>query len=140
VPLIVRIPGVPSAYVRARRIAVDIVPTVLDLFGLPTPEPRGRDFVSGRSLVPDLLAPDADSAARPVLVDMSEGPHNAERQAYFDGDYKVIASNGRPLGLYDLAKDPGETNDLLGNDAVAGPVLAHFRAFRRTVRSIDPRR
>jgi len=140
VPLIVRVPGVPSAHVRARRSAVDIVPTVLDLFGLPTPEPRGRDFVSGRSLVPDLLAPDTDSAARPVLVDMSEGPHNAERQAFIDGDYKVIASNGRPLGLYDLAKDPGETNDLLGNDAVAGPVLAHFRAFRRTVRSIDPRR
>lgn len=141
VPLVVYVPGIVPGHVHARRSAVDIVPTVLDLFGLPPPEPNGRDFISGVSLLPDLVAADRSHLdERPVLVDMSEGPHNAERQAFYDAQYKIIASNGRPIGLYDLEKDPGETTDLLGNAALANPVISRFKAFRRTLRTVPPRR
>jgi arylsulfatase A-like enzyme len=140
VPLVVRVPGVAAGHVETRRSAIDLVPTILELFGLPVPERAAEDFVSGVSLMPDLLSRSGSGPEpRPVLVDMSEGPNNAERQAFFDGAYKVIASNGRPIGLYDLERDPGETKDLLG-DAATDSILARFKAFRRTLRSVPPKR
>jgi choline-sulfatase len=144
VPLIVHVPGAPPRHVSARRSAIDVTPTLLELQGAPIPSgPSGnaRDFVSGRSLLTDVLgAPDHVSEPRPVLVDMSEGPYNDERQAYFDGSLKLIATNGKPLGLYDLDHDPGETHDLLGNAAIAEPMVARFKAFRRKLRTLPAKR
>jgi arylsulfatase A-like enzyme len=141
VPLVMRVPGIPAGHVTARRSAIDLVPTILELFAVPIPERGAGDFVSGVSLVGDLVSPrDSKLEERPVLVDMSEGPNNAERQAFFDGPYKVIATGGRPIGLYDLEKDSGETKDLLGSAVEADAALARFRAFRRTLRTVSPKR
>ena len=140
VPLVIHVPGVPPHHVVARRSAVDIVPTLLDFFGVAAPRPTGRDFISGVSLLPDIASERTESERRPVLVDMSEGPHNAERQAFYDGDYKIIASNGRPMALYDLERDPGETKDLLDQPSAATPVIDRFKAFRRTLRTVPPKR
>jgi arylsulfatase A-like enzyme len=140
VPLFVYLPGVAPHHVTLRRSAIDLVPTLLDLYGVPRPAGEGTDFISGSSLLPDVVAPAQAPPQRPILVDMSAGPYNEERQAFIEGALKLIATNGRPLGLFDLAKDPGEKHDLLGDDAVALPVLAHFKAFRRTLRTIPARR
>jgi arylsulfatase A-like enzyme len=141
VPLVVFVPGARPHRVSVPRSAIDLVPTLLDLFGAPAPSGQGSDFVSGRSLLDDVFAPPgAPSENRPVFVDMSEGPHNAERQALVDGSVKLIATNGRPLGLYDLGRDPGETRDLLADGPGRESALAAFRAFRRTLRSIPPRK
>jgi arylsulfatase A-like enzyme len=141
VPLLVHVPGVAPLRVSTRRSAIDVVPTLLELFGVPLPSGGGSDFVSGHSLLPDLVGHLGQAAAgRPVLVDMSEGPYNDERQAFIDGALKLVATRGRPLGLYDLDADPGEAHDLLGDEARAGPVIAAFKAFRRTLRSVPARR
>jgi arylsulfatase A-like enzyme len=125
--------------VTAPRSAIDLVPTLLDLYGAPAPTGTGADFLSGRSLLPDLVSESAAPEERPVLVDMCEGPHNGERQALVDGRYKLIATNGRPLGLYDLSVDPGEKNDLLV-DRPNDPMVARFKALRRTIRSVPAQR
>jgi len=137
VPLIVRVPGVPARHVRARRSAIDLAPTILDLCGVAPPpaSETGSDFLSGTSLVPDLLNA-AEPAERPVFVDMAAGPNNADRQAFIDGDKKLVASGGRALSLYDLAADPGETRDLLDEPAQASPMIAKFKAFRRSLREV----
>lgn len=141
VPLIVHVPGVAPRHVAVRRSAIDLVPTLLELFGVPVPHPEGNDFVSGVSLLPDVVrSREASDESRAVLVDMSEGPNNAERQAFFDGSYKVIASNGRPMALYDLNQDPGEKTDLLGKGPEADAVVAAFRAFRRRLRTRPAKR
>jgi arylsulfatase A-like enzyme len=140
VPLLVYVPGAPAHHVATRRSAIDLVPTILDCYGVPPPTGEGMDFVSGQSLLADVVTPEAAEPARPVLVDMSAGPYNEERQAFIDGNQKLIATNGRPLGLYDLARDPGETHDLLGDEASSQAILTHFKAFRRTLRSVPPRR
>ncbi|HKO53502.1 MAG TPA: sulfatase-like hydrolase/transferase [Polyangiaceae bacterium] len=138
VPLIVRVPGVSARHVQVRRSAIDLVPTILDLCGVappPPPSAGASDFLSGSSLVPDLLG-SAEPAPRPVFIDMAAGPNNADRQALIDDDKKLVASGGRPLSLFDLAADPGETRDLLDDATQAAPMIAKFKAFRRGLREV----
>lgn len=137
VPLIVRVPGVTPKHVRARRSAIDLAPTILDLAGVPAPAPSTTDFLSGTSLVPDLLLPSGtEPPARVVFIDMAAGPNNQDRQALIDGDEKLVASGGRPLSLYDLDADPGETKDLLDDPSKAEPMVGKFKAFRRTLHEV----
>jgi arylsulfatase A-like enzyme len=137
VPLIVKVPGVAPRRVSARRSAIDLVPTVLDLFKVPF-APRGpKDFLSGQSLLPDLLrAPGAPDPERPVFIDMARGPHNAERQALIEGDMKLTVSEGRVLGLYDLAADPGEKSDLSRDRARVSAMREKLSAFRSRLRRV----
>jgi arylsulfatase A-like enzyme len=138
VPLIVRVPGVPARHIQTRRSAIDLAPTILDLCGVPAPTDSEADFLSGTSLVPDLFTPPgAEPKARPVFIDMAAGPNNADRQALIDDDKKLVASGGRPLSLYDLAADPGETKDVLDDSAQAEPMIAKFKAFRRGLREVS---
>lgn len=137
VPFFVFVPGLPPKRVAVRRGQIDLVPTLLEIYGVPSPSGEGSDFVSGVSLVPELLAPaGAELPKRPVFVDMTAGPNNADRQAFLDGDLKLIASGGRPIGLYDLGKDPAEKQSLLRDAAVAEPAVERYRAFRRRLREV----
>src|SRR5690606_11988931 len=106
VPLVVHVPGVPPRRVEERRSLIDVAPTILEAFDIQV-KPGGDDFIRGTSLLRDVLAPeDAELEVRPVLVDMAEGPHNKERRAFYLGDLKLITTNGRVLGLYDVKDDP----------------------------------
>jgi choline-sulfatase len=137
VPLIVRVPGVAPRHVLTRRSAIDLAPTILDLCGVASPAPSDTDFLSGTSLVPDFFTPSgAEPQPRPVFVDMAAGPNNVDRQALIDGDKKLVASGGRPLSLYDLEADPGETKDLLDDAEQAGPMIAKFKGFRRALHEV----
>jgi choline-sulfatase len=137
VPLIIRVPGVAPRHVQTPRSAIDLAPTILDLCGVPGPPPSDTDFLNGTSLVPDLLTPNGvEPRERPVFIDMAAGPNNADRQALIDGDKKLVASGGRPLSLYDLDADPGETKDLLDDTAQAEPMIAKFKAFRRSLHEV----
>jgi len=135
VPLVVHVPGVAARRVAVRRSLIDLVPTILDLFGL-----EHSEGLSGRTLVPEILGVPGADVPRPFMVDMADGPFNAERQAFIDGELKLIASNGRPLGLYDLAADPEEKRDLLGDKAQAEPMINRFRAFRRGMATVTVRK
>ncbi len=137
VPLIVRVPGVPARHIETRRSAIDLAPTILDLCGVPAPPASGGEFLAGSSLVPDLFTPaGAEPKARPVFIDMAAGPNNADRQALIEDDKKLVASGGRPLSLYDLGADSGESKDLLDDAAQAEPMIAKFKAFRRRLRTV----
>ncbi|HYP98473.1 MAG TPA: sulfatase-like hydrolase/transferase [Polyangiaceae bacterium] len=135
VPLIVRVPGVNARHVQARRSAIDLAPTIMDLCGAPLPTPSATDFLSGSSLVPDLLGA-GEPPARPIFIDMAAGPNNQDRQALIEGDKKLVASGGRALSLYDLAADPAEKNDLLDDPTQAEPMIAKFKAFRRRLHEV----
>jgi choline-sulfatase len=138
VPLIVHVPGASPGRHAARRSIVAVVPTILELYGLPMPSGEGSDFVSGRSLLPDVLMPPGHTVEdRIVFVDMAAGPYNEDRQAFIEDDLKLHASSGRPLALYNLATDPGEKENLLKKDPeLAQRVVARFRAFRGQLRGV----
>jgi arylsulfatase A-like enzyme len=140
VPLLIHVPGAPPLRIPVRRSTIDIAPTVFEIFGLEAPPPDARDAFRGVSLLPDVLAPPGyQPATRPIYIDMPAGPYNDERQAYIENDMKLVTSGGRPLGLFDLAKDPGEKRDLADDRARAKPLLEKTKAFRRSLAEIVER-
>lgn len=135
VPLLVSVPGLPPRHIRERRSAIDLVPTLLDLYRSPAPSGRDSDFLSGQSLLPELCG--ATPKPRIVFIDMPAGPHNAERQAFIENDLKLVTSDMRPLGLYNLSADPEEKRDLLDDPDLKEKVLGRFKAFRRNLRTVE---
>jgi arylsulfatase A-like enzyme/Tfp pilus assembly protein PilF len=107
VPLVVRTPWGDRGRSRMQVSTVDVMPTVLDLVGLP-PEPE----IDGRSL------------ARLVLHPAAEAPGVAYAETYFprfhygwqhlramrDGRWKYIEAPTPEL--YDVQQDPGETRNV----------------------------
>ena len=137
VPLLFKVPGVPARRVSARRSAIDVVPTLLDLFNLPFAARDAKDFVSGESLLGDLRrAPGSPDPAKPVFIDMARGPYNAERQALIEDDLKLTVSEGRVLGLYDLAKDPAEKQDLSSDKTAVAAARDKLSAFKSRLRPV----
>ena len=110
VPLIVRGPGVaPGRRMKELVTSVDLLPSVLDLLGVPAPAGWSG---SGRSLAPLLRGtgslPPAPAYAESLLPLLHYGW--SDLRALRDGRWKYIQAP-RPE-LYDLESDPGETRDL----------------------------
>lgn len=128
VPLIVHLPpglvdGRPGRVIRQQVASIDIVPTVLDLLGLPVPE-----GVQGRSLRP--LLEGAEEETEPVHAFAEHTNVSRESKALRTGRLKLIYSyprskgplEERSLALFDLVADPGESRDL----AAEQPELARL--------------
>ena len=107
VPLLVFGPGIKPQRITARRSHIDLAPTILDIMGLP-PEPS----FMGKSMLPE-LAGGAPDNRDPILCELTEDSHNPPRRSFTLGDYKLIAMmEQRKFLLFNLAKDPGEEQDL----------------------------
>lgn len=103
VPMIVVGPGVKARRIDEPVSLIDLGPTVLDLFRVPTP-----GVFTGQSLVP-LLRGDDVTLDRPIVID-SEGGKQA--MVFRDG-LKIIRDNEHNLvELYDLNRDPKEDDSL----------------------------
>lgn len=105
IPLLMRLPGVlpAGATVDTAAQTIDIMPTILDLVGLPIPA-----SVEGRSLRP-LLHGQAP-AGRVAISEVASGRY----LAVTDGEWKLIrdTETGRRL-LYHIRQDPAEQHDCL---------------------------
>jgi arylsulfatase A-like enzyme len=146
VPLVVRDPArlVPG---RDRRPVAnyDLFATLLELAGVEAP-PHTR----GRSLLAPLerrarLAEDPAPAS--VGIEQVRAAHPAfdpapflrRLRAWTDGPHKYLWSSDGRHALYDLARDPGESRDLAGEDpALAARLAADLDAFRATLRACEP--
>lgn len=134
VPLVVHVPGAEPRRIKERRSLIDVAPTLLELLAVQAPAPGEKDALRGKSLLPDVLgAAETPREVRPIYMDMSAGPYNDERQGYIEGDLKLVTTGGRPLNLFDLAKDPGENHDLLEDREKLRPMLEKSKAFRRSL-------
>ena len=120
VPLLVRGPMFPPRTIATPVGLVDLGPTILDLFGLPTP----ATFL-GQSLVP-ILAGGSTTLTRPLIA---EG--RLRRSLTMPDGLKVIEDLRRKLvEVYDLPTDPGETRNLFDEQpARADAALSALRAF-----------
>jgi arylsulfatase A-like enzyme len=125
VPLFLYLPGRKGRLLDTPVSSMDIGPTILDLFGLPTP-----GFWMGQSLLP-LAADRVTSLERPIVVDT--GGHI---QAFcFDDGLKVIFSRTKhTTEAYDLKRDPGELVNLAGkNDPRIDAAVQTADSFFRTI-------
>jgi arylsulfatase A-like enzyme len=121
VPLLASGPGIFQARTVEERVGlIDLGPTILDLFGVPTPA-----TFEGQSLVP-LLAGHGAPLTRPLCA---EG--RLRRALWMPDGMKVIEDLRRAtVEAYDVTRDPEELHDLFDSDPDrAGAALATLRAF-----------
>lgn len=136
VPLLVYVPGVEPRRIEAKRSHIDLVPTVLDLMGLP-----GDARLHGTSLLADMKGAPNEVEERDVYIDMPDGPFNELRRAVLTGPspgLKLIELDGNRYELYDLRADPGETNNLATSDpsqlATAKEAMARVKGTLNVIR------
>lgn len=137
VPLLVYVPGVAPRRIKAKRSHIDVVPTVLELMGIPA-DPE----LHGKSLARDARVKQAEIEERDIYIDMPAGPFNEARRAVITGNspgYKLIDFGTGRYELFDLQADPREAKNL----ALEG--AAQFRQakealgrIRSTVRELPP--
>jgi arylsulfatase A-like enzyme/tetratricopeptide (TPR) repeat protein len=130
VPLIVRIPStsVQGKVIESQVENVDIMPSVLELLGLPVPKE-----VQGRSFLP-LLAGKKAGADRVAYSETYYPRYHygwSELKGLRTTRYKFIQAP-RPE-LYDLVNDPGERTNIYGQD----PSVA--RQFARNLKDFQER-
>lgn len=110
VPMILKVPGLVGNHRLSRRVGtVDLLPTLLDLLGLPA-DPE----IQGRSLAPWIRNPDSNSEARVPHYAETLSPRLShgwgELRALYDGPLKYI--HGPRPELYDVLHDPQELQEL----------------------------
>lgn len=138
VPLVWRFPPKvrPSTRVAGPVEHVDVVPTILDLLGVPADPPE----LQGRSLAAELAGkPSRASRGRMVFLQRASrtrwGDQVVARGTKFGvrfGRWKYIeADEEGTRELYDLDQDPGETTNLAAREpAVADRLSRAIAAFR----------
>ncbi len=123
VPLLMEGPFIKARRVEQPVSLIDLGPTVLDLFGQPTP----GSFL-GQSLLP-LLRGEDPRLDRPLIADTGR----LQQAMIFPDGRKVIRDLRRgTFELYDLTRDPGERENLFDDapdrDARLGALRAFFQA------------
>ncbi|HZF07609.1 MAG TPA: sulfatase-like hydrolase/transferase [Thermoanaerobaculia bacterium] len=123
VPLLLKLPGrgrppgVPDR-VAAPVGLLDVVPTVTSLLGIAMPAGvAGVPGLPGRSLLATAMAKAASPAARRLYAETFYPRLHfgwSELRSLTDARYQYI--EGPDPELYDLAKDPGERNNVLGEE------------------------
>jgi arylsulfatase A-like enzyme len=133
VPWVFVVPGASPRVIDVARSHLDLVPTVLDLLGLPA-DPT----LEGVSLRPELEG--GPAPARPVWVDLPQTSDNDRWRARIDGDIKVISrgDNDGSFLVYDLAAEPEERAQIARTDPRRAAAIERFRQERSRWRDLPP--
>lgn len=120
VPLVVWAPGLAKPGVVREPVGlVDVVPTLLDLLGLPLPP-----VVDGTSLAAAVRDPSGDAPPRRILY-AETAPGNARAVRF--GSLKIVRREGEADALFDLDRDPGEARPI-DPTTITGARVAALRA------------
>ncbi len=132
VPFVVAGPGVTQGgRVGTPTFVTDIAPTIMEMVGAPA---QGGMAMTGRSLGP-VLRGESDRAHP---TDAPVGMEVSGQAALFKGDFKLVR-NGAQYGdgawhVYDIARDPGETNDLApSRPDLAAELRRDYDEYTRTM-------
>jgi uncharacterized sulfatase len=117
IPFIVRWPGqTPEGSVSTQPTShIDVVPSILDAFGLPRPK-----LLEGRSALGSFRDPEVRTND---TIFMEFGRYEIDHDSFggfqpvraaFDGRYKLVINLMTSDELYDLATDPDEMTNLIG--------------------------
>ena len=137
IPLLIRWPGTvkPGTELATPVSTLDLLPTLTDMAGIAKPEKAGTDGLSLANLLQTGAAPERDTfywhnpAPRPT----STGDWFSS--AIRVGDLKLVDfPTEKKIELYDLATDPGESNNLADTRTEdRDRLLAKLNAWRQEV-------
>jgi arylsulfatase A-like enzyme len=135
VPLMIRAPGVAPRHIDVPRSAIDLAPTILDLFGVPK-DPA----MEGTSLLPELYE-GKDAPVRDVVLDLPRTSDSDRRRALIRDNLKLLAlGDDDAFQLYDLKKDPREETDIQwGTRAKFEEMKAAYQDLSAKIPSICPK-
>jgi arylsulfatase len=106
---------------------VDVLPTILELAGLPLPQ-----SVQGRSLLP-LVQGKVETLHDAIFAETGEG---FTSRMIRTPDWKLVVSRPNKSELYDLRQDPGETRNVFGaHPEVAQDLEARLRLWDACTRA-----
>ena len=113
VPLVVKLPGAsrPQGVITNPVQLVDIVPTVLQALGAPLPA-----GVQGSPLQQVARNSLAEEHINPEFVSFYGEVYNRALRVIYEGPYKLISTSRGERFLFDLTNDPGENDDLAGEN------------------------
>jgi len=135
VPLILRFPGrLPAGVRRPERVGlVDVMPTILDLLGVPAPS-----AVEGRSLAAVARGTGAEREM-PVVSDYSNTRGNRRYQSVRAEGLSYLVDGAREQ-LFATADDPGERRDVAAEQpaALAG-MRERLDRWREQIGTVAPR-
>lgn len=124
VPLLVRAPGLGSGHVAAPVSLVDVLPTVAEWVGAPTPK-----TARGRSLLPLMRGEPAEP--RPLFSATGFRRKRIEQSVVMGGKKLIRFEDGQFIALYDLDADPLEQYDLGPDDPDRSALEARLPPPRR---------
>ncbi len=134
VPLIVAGPGVAQGRrVRVPVSHVDLVPTLVDLLGLPDEDTRRLGPFSGESLA-GLLGASSGPGRLPRRNLYIASPERLDEEAVVEGRYKLIVDAKPGAGtvrLFDYVADPGERHDVSADHPEVRKALLRVLLARR---------
>jgi len=117
IPLVIAAPALHPAVVETPVGQADVLPTITDLLGLPTPA-----RIEGQSVASAIRgAPPADRAIYFEALDAYLTRNWAPLTGVVAGGWKFI--DLPDAELYDLGRDPGETHNGIGTDAARAAAL-----------------
>ena len=131
VPFFFSVPGATPRRIDVPRSAIDLAPTLLELFGLP-PEPT----FEGRSLVPEIFG--APPEERDVVLDLPMTSDSERRRALVHGHEKLIAfGDDKLFQLFDLDADGAEEHPITKGDRFR-EMFERYKALEKTVKDVPP--
>ena len=140
IPLLIHVPGIDAGSSQTLSSAIDVMPTVLDIFEQPIP-----DWVDGRSLLPAMKGaadagrefvvsaqPFANPGAQTRAVDDQSRPVAAAQVTTITTDkWSFLYSADAGMSeLFHLESDPGQLTDVLaGHTDIATELHGHLARF-----------
>lgn len=124
IPLLIRFPGGkgPHGRVKALTQTIDLLPTLLDLYGVPYP----HDQVQGRTMLPLLTG--RASKVNDTVVSLAT-PCYIVRDVH---STLVLFPGGRQQALYDMDRDPWQTRNIAATQPARVRALVHaFEEYAR---------
>jgi arylsulfatase A-like enzyme len=121
VPLIMHIPNLSNIKITNQVQLVDLFPTILDILGIKT-----NSLLDGKGLINKILS--LDNKNDFIVADGLE----MKNKALIDWPWKLFLArqvNGAyiPYELYNISKDPGETNNILfGNTKIKDTLIKKY--------------
>jgi arylsulfatase len=131
IPLLIRFPGThpPTGRVKALTQTIDLLPTLLDLYGIGYP----RHQVQGKSLVPLLTG--EKRRINEYLFARSTAIRMATYTIRDAHSTLLLYRGGKPRALYDMDADPYQTRNIVAEQpARAEKLVKAFTEFARRQR------